>query len=30
MLEDVGLPGKGGEHIGELTDEMLQLLLMGI
>ncbi len=27
MLEDVGLPGKEGEHIGELTDEVLQLLL---
>ncbi len=29
MLEDVGPPGKGGEHIGELTDEVLQLLLLG-
>ncbi len=29
MLEDVGPPGKGVEHIGELTDEVLQLLLLG-
>ncbi len=29
MLEGVCPPRERGEHIGELTDQMLQLLLLG-
>lgn len=29
MLEHLGPPREGGEHIGELADQVLQLLFLG-